>query len=91
MENEEYTTIVREIAHGLTGDWDHDRVYLNEKSDEYVNHPLGKEILRAIGRLLYERMPENAQREWGRVLRNDTDYHETVIAEVRAHPRPSDR
>ncbi len=83
MANDEYTKILRRITNKLTGDWDRDRVFLNRMGDKYVHHPQGKEILRAIGRLLYTRMPEEYREEVGRIVHNDADYHQTVIAEVR--------
>jgi len=83
MPHDEYTTILREITNKLTGDWDRDRVFLNQMSEEYVHHRQGKEILRAIGRLIYTRMPEEFREEVGHIVHNDADYHQTVLAEVR--------
>ncbi len=83
MAHDEYTTTLRKITNKLTGDWDRDRVFLNQMSEEYVHHPQGKEILRAIGRLIYTRMLEEFREEVGRIVHNDADYHQTVLAEVR--------
>ena len=83
MAHDEYTTILREITSELTGDWNRDRVFLNHMTEKYVHHPQGKKILRAIGRLLYTHMPEEFREEVGRIVQNDADYHQTVLAEVR--------
>jgi len=68
MADDEYTKILRKITNKLSADWERDRVFLNRMGEEYVHHPQGKEILRAIGRLMYTRMPEEYREEVGRRL-----------------------
>ena len=48
-----YDEIMKSITQGLTGDFDTDRQYLMNQMGNYKDHDLGKEIVRACGRLLY--------------------------------------
>ena len=47
-----FDAIIKEINAGLTGDYTKDLKFLDEKSREYKDHEMGKEILRACGRLM---------------------------------------
>ena len=50
----EYEKIINEINSGLTGDTQHDYSYLLEQTEKYKQHPMSHEILKEIGRKIYE-------------------------------------
>lgn len=54
----EYEKILARITSGLTGNSEKDVPYLKEQAEIYKSHELSKDILRAIGRLLYDTLPE---------------------------------
>jgi tetratricopeptide (TPR) repeat protein len=54
----EYEQIIAKITSGLTGNSEKDVPYLKEQANIYKSHELSKDILRAIGRLLYDTLPE---------------------------------
>ena len=64
-----FDEVMAEITNGLTGDPEKDLRFLNEKSEEYKDHENGPEILRACGRLIYERMPKNDRNDLDEILR----------------------
>lgn len=55
----DYEEIISKITSGLTGNSEKDVHYLKEQADQYRNHKLSKEVLRAIGRLLYDVLPDD--------------------------------
>ena len=55
-----YEEIMNEITSGLTGDSETDLKYLKETAEKYADHELGKEIARAIGRLIFGMLDEEA-------------------------------
>lgn len=81
-DNSTFDTIMEDITQGLTGEWEHDLGYLKEQMEEYKDHPLGKEILRACGRLLYERIPADKLRELEQVMGNHHDATEATLDEA---------
>ena len=52
-----YDEIMQTITSGLTGEPEKDVKYLYEQGQLYKTHELSREILRGIGRLMYEVMP----------------------------------
>ena len=71
MANKDYHEIMTEITSQLTGDVKEDMKYLMAKSEEYKTHEMAKEILRGIGRLMYEIIPEDKREEINQVIKND--------------------
>lgn len=71
MANKDYHEIMTEITSQLTGDVKKDMKYLMAKSEEYKTHKMAKEILRGIGRLMYEIIPEDQREEINQVINND--------------------
>lgn len=71
MANKDYHEIMTEITSQLTGDVKEDMKYLMAKSEEYKTHEMAKEILRGIGRLMYEIIPEDKREEINQVINND--------------------
>ena len=62
-ENRDFDSIMREITGGLSGDAKSDMAYLEEQMEKYKSHELGKEIIRACGRLIYGLIPDDKKEE----------------------------
>lgn len=71
MSDSTFDEIMSSITSELTGDSDHDRTYLVEVSETYKDHPLAQEILRAIGRLLYDALPPENRDEINQIMDNE--------------------
>lgn len=78
-----FDEIIRKITSGLTGEWEHDGKYLQEQMDQYKEHELAKEILRACGRMMYEVMPEDLKKELNAAAKQDQFGYQQVMEEVR--------
>lgn len=78
-----FDEIIRKITSGLTGEWEHDGKYLQEQMDQYKEHELAKEILRACGRMMYEVMPEDLKQEINAATKKDQFGYQQVMEEVR--------
>ncbi len=79
----EFDKIMHCITAGLTGDATSDLTYLQEQCDAYKNHEMGKEIVRACGRLIYEMIPEDKRTELDKAIENDSAGTEAILEEVR--------
>lgn len=79
----DFDAIMKEITGGLTGDGQKDMQYLMDQIEKYKDHEMGKEIIRACGRLIYQCVPEERKAEFGRMIQNDLLSHESVLEEVR--------
>lgn len=78
----DFDTIMTEITSGLTDDPEKDIKYLMEQSEKYKDHELNTEILRAIGRLIAQRIPEEKMQELRKHLDKDMTGHKAVLEEV---------
>ncbi len=78
-----FETIMQGISSGLTGDYDKDLEYLKEQSDKYKDHEFGKEILRAIGRMMYEMLPDDRKKDLDEALGRDMKGIDAALEEVR--------
>ena len=78
-----FDAIIKEINAGLTGDYTKDLKFLDEKSREYKDHEMGKEILRACGRLMYEIIPEDKKAELTEAMKKDQKADKAIIDEIR--------
>lgn len=78
-----YDEIMKNITHGLSGNYETDREYLQEQMEKYKDHELGKEIIRACGRILYEILPEDKKEELAKVMRKEDLGVEATLDEVR--------
>ena len=78
-----FETIMLGISSGLTGDYDKDLEYLKEESEKYKDHEFGKEILRAIGRMMYEMLPDDRKKDLDEALGRDMMGIDAAIEEVR--------
>lgn len=83
MRSNDFDEIMREITSGLSGDHENDIKYLREKSEEYKDHELGKEIIRACGRMMFELLPDDAKEEIGSLISKENKGLETTMEEVR--------
>ena len=79
----DFDEIMREITGGMTGDNEKDIRYLMDQAEKYKDHEMGKEIVRAVGRLVYKCVPEDKRAELDRIVTNDTTSYEAVLEEVR--------
>ena len=64
-------TIMQEISAGLTGDNKSDIAYLFHQTEKYREHQLHTEIVREIGRMIFERLSKDDQEEWNESLAAD--------------------
>ena len=67
----EYEKIINEINSGLTGDAQKDHSYLLEQTEKYKQHPMSHEILKEIGRKLYEILPAEGKKELSEAINVD--------------------
>lgn len=80
--NKDFDVIMRTITARLTGDAEADIKYLDEQSKKYKTHPLGKEIIRACGRLIAKLLPEDEMKEFARFFDNEKKGITAVIEEA---------
>ena len=67
----DYQEIMRDIASGLTGENEKDIQYLMEQMEKYKDHELGKEIIRACGRLISGMLPKEKVNEFADAFEKD--------------------
>ena len=79
----DFHSIMQEITSGLSGDAEKDLVYLQEKCEEYKDHELGKEIVRACGRLIYDRLPEEKKEDCATAVQKDEFTTKVILEEVK--------
>ncbi|GEM_PF-4302837 len=53
-----YSQIIKEIKSGLSGNPEHDIPFLQVQKAKFVMHNLGPEVLRAVDKMILERMPQ---------------------------------
>ena len=76
--------ILQQIRAGLTGEAEHDMAYLQQQGDAYKDHPQAKEILREVGRLMYDIMPEETKQQLQQATQRDLQQYADALGEVRA-------
>ena len=74
---------MREITKGLSGDSETDIAYLKEQMKAYKDHEMGKEIIRACARLMYDLMPDDKKKDLEKVISNNASGTEATLEEVR--------
>lgn len=82
-DNKDFDAIMREITSGFIGDPSKDMPYLKEKCDEYKNHEMAQEILRACGRLMYDMIPDDKKEELNKTISNESSGTEAALEEIR--------
>ncbi|MBQ2880614.1 MAG: tetratricopeptide repeat protein [Anaerotignum sp.] len=78
-----FDEIMREITQGLTGNASDDLKYLNDQMENYKNHEMATEILRACGRLMYGLISDDKKEELGRAIGNELKAVESTLDEIR--------
>jgi len=78
-----FEEIMRTITAGMTGEKEKDAKYLVEQMEKYKDHEMGKEIVRACGRLLYNCIPEDDKNKLERFVNNNRMSYESVLDEAR--------
>jgi tetratricopeptide (TPR) repeat protein len=66
-----YEEIMQEINTNLTDDKEMNFLYLVEISEKYKNHPLAKEILRQLGRLIYDNSDDQIKEEYEKIYNDE--------------------
>ena len=79
---EDFDAIMRDITRGLTGTPAEDFAYLKQKMEEYKDHPMGKEILRACGRLMYQTIPDDLREKFKYAMQKDSLGMDAVLEEA---------
>ncbi|WP_407448213.1 hypothetical protein [Fibrobacter sp.] len=69
----ELEQILQEISVKLTGDNKSDIAYLFKITEKYRGHQLETEIVREIGRMIFQRLSKEKQKEWTELLKKDTN------------------
>lgn len=82
-DNKDFDAIMREITSGFIGDPSKDMPYLKEKCDEYKNHEMAQEILRACGRLMYDMIPDDKKEKLNKTISNESSGTEAALEEIR--------
>lgn len=82
-DNRSFDEIMQEITAGLTGNPKEDFSYLKSKCQEYKDHDMAKEIMRACGRLMYDLLPEDKKKAIANAADNDSLGIESVLEEIR--------
>lgn len=79
----DFEEIMHIITAGLTGECEKDAIYLVELMEKYKDCEMGKEIVRACGRLLYNCVPEDKRKEFAQHVNNELMSYESVLDEAR--------
>lgn len=81
--NAEFDEEMRNITAGLTGNPEEDFNYLDEQMQKYKDHPMGKEIARACGRIMASMIPEDKKEKMARVFGNEAAGITAAIEEAK--------
>ena len=89
----DYDGIMKKIASGLTGEHKEDMLYLQKQAETYKSHELNKEILRGIGRLVYDIIPQEKKNEFNKAINNSNFGVNVAIEEAnfQIHKKNFDR
>lgn len=77
-----FDAVMLEITNGLTGDARKDIAYLNAQCEKYKNHPQGKEVVRACGRMMFNLISEDQKKDLASTLQNHGLWQDSVLEEV---------
>ncbi|MBR4164309.1 MAG: hypothetical protein IKR11_12365 [Solobacterium sp.] len=78
--NDNFHQIMSEITKKLTGNPKEDYAYLTGEMEKYKDHPLNKEIIRAIGRMIADLVSDEA---FQKAILKDVQSYEALLEEVR--------
>lgn len=80
--DEIYEQIMHQVRSGLSGKPEEDAAYLKKEAVKYRNHPVGSQIIKQIGRLLYDCLPDAVQTEWVEAIQEDAINFQARMNEV---------
>lgn len=80
---QDFDSIMQDITAGLSGDKEADIKYLNEQTEKYKDHEMGKEIARACGRLIYGLLPDGKKKIIAKECDNASLGIEATLEEAR--------
>ena len=78
----DFNDIMNKITSGLTGDNKENISYLQKVIEEYKDHELSKEIIRACGRMIYELIPDDNKQELSKIVGNSMKSIDATIDEI---------
>ena len=74
---------INEIFKGLSGDREADLKYLKEQMDKHKNDENATEIIRALGRKIFELLPNEAKTELNQIIGNEVDTINSTVEEAK--------
>lgn len=77
-----FDEIMKEIESGLSGEPEEDIAYLRSQSEKYKEHEYSKEIIRAIGRMMYELLSDDKKEELESLINQDSLGVKKTLEEV---------
>lgn len=77
-----FDEIMEGIESGLSGEPKEDIAYLQSQCEKYKEHEYSKEIIRAIGRMMYELLPDDKKEELESLINQDTLGVKATLQEV---------
>ncbi|MFZ2959906.1 MAG: hypothetical protein WA705_23755 [Candidatus Ozemobacteraceae bacterium] len=79
----EHPDILTLLKKELSGDPEKDHALLQAAAEKYAQHPENREILRAIGRLMYAVLPEDKKRDADKVFAIESNAVRATLLQVR--------
>lgn len=74
---------INEIFKGLTGDNKADIQYLKEQMEQHRDDENSTEIIRALGRKVFELLPDEAKAELNQIIGNEVDTINSTVEEAK--------
>lgn len=78
-----FQNAINEIFKGLTGDNQADIKYLKEQMDKHKDDENSTEIIRALGRKIFELLPDEAKAELNQIIGNEVDTINSAVEEAK--------
>ena len=75
----DFDAIMHAITSGLTGEPSRDIAYLMRQCEAHRDHPLGPEVIRTCGRLIWDLTPQESRARLARVMDGDRSSVQTVL------------
>ena len=82
LEKKTFDQIMTEITSGMTGDNRKDAKYLMDQCEKYKKHEFSQEILRAVGRIIAEIIPEEIKDKFAKSMNNNSLGIEKTLEEA---------
>ena len=74
-ENSDYEKIIAEVRTNLTDDKEKNIKYIKEMCEKYKNHEMANEIIKELGRMIFENTSEEKQAELNELIAKDIITH----------------